>query len=178
MTNATTRRTGNSSQRGAQPSTDFDLPAPAFTPVAQGTKPPAAEVGSEAAKPPQYTQDELLMVFDTILFEGVYEEAFLIRGKLEVVFQTRSAKQTSEIQSSIDKSKFELLSTMEQARGFKTVVASLVSYNGKDLRGMSFAEKEEMIGDLPSVMIGALIGKLQIFDEKVSAALQEGDRNF
>ena len=133
--------------------------------------PNAAKEGG--GKPSKYTKEELMTIFDEIMFSGEYKETIAIKGKLQVVFTTRSAAATSEITKELDVKQFNLLSSMQEYRALLSICHSLVSYHGKDLSQLSIAGRKTFLEKLPSVVVSALSNALVEFDAKTSAALEE-----
>lgn len=126
-------------------------------------------------KAPKYTKEDLLTIFDEIMFSGEYREDVSIKDKLKVTFVTRSAANTSEITRELDAKKFNLMSSMYEYKALLCICYSLVAYNGKDLSSMSIENKKLFIEKLPSVVVAALSTALVDFDLKTEAALSEMD---
>lgn len=134
----------------------------------------------EAAKPklPEFDKDELLRVFDEIIFEGEYSEEVSIKGKLKVVFRARSVEDTTSITREIDGKNFALITTLQEQRALLNLAYSLVSYSGKDLGKMEIEERKKFINKLPAAVVAALSQELSKFDLKVDMACREGEANF
>lgn len=126
----------------------------------------------------KYEQTELLAIFDEIIFSGEYAETVSIKGKLNIVFRTRTAKETEEIAQSLDSLGANLFATLEQKRSILNLTYSMVKYQTKDLLLLKKAEREEFIGRLPGPVIAALINALARFDEKVFEACREAEESF
>lgn len=127
---------------------------------------------------PEFDKNELLTIFDEILFSGEYREDVLIKNKLRVTFKSRTASDTSEITREIDKSSFNLMAALQEHRAFLNLAYSVVSYNGKDLSAAKIEDRKVFIGKLPAVVVGALSEALVKFDRKTDAACAEGEINF
>lgn len=132
----------------------------------------------EETKKPKWTPEELLQVFDTMIFEGSYTEVVDIRGKLKVAFRTRNADEVESISLKLDTTSVNLMATLMEKRSLLNLHYALVAYQGKDLSMMKLEEKAAFINKLPSPIIGALITKLSEFDQKVYDACKEGEENF
>lgn len=167
---------------------DFEIPS---SPVSGSSPTPrvkATDLQSGEMKPdskaeetkeaPQWPVEELLRVFDEIIFSGEYTEQFNIRDRLVVKFRTRTAEELNEIQAQLDSSQFNLITTVEQKRSILLLEKALIYYNGKDLSVMKPSDKTVFIGRLPGPIVGALLNALQRFDDKVFAACKEGEKNF
>jgi hypothetical protein len=143
-------------------------------------KPTKEEVANavEEITTPKYTKEELLAIFDSILFEGEYREEFKIKGKLAVTFRTRTADETSFITNEVDTKSFNLVSSLQEYRALLNIASSLVIYNTKDLSSLSLDERRAFVGKLPSVVAAAISNSLVEFDQKTDAALREGEENF
>lgn len=131
----------------------------------------------EAPKP-EWAAEELLQIFDDIIFAGEYSEDVSIKGRLKIRFRTRSTKEVETISRILDSSSLNLIQTMEEARFLLHLQYSLVNYNGKDLEGMKVDERAIFIRSLPGPVIGLLMGALDKFDRKVFAACKETEENF
>ena len=124
---------------------------------------------------PRYNKEELLVIFDEILFSGEYREEVSINGKLKVTFKTRSAADTAKISSELDSRKFNLMSSMQEYRALLCVCYSIETYGNKDLGSMTFDNRKAFIEKLPTVVVYALSNALVDFDSKTEAALGEMD---
>lgn len=127
---------------------------------------------------PKYNKDELLAIFDELIFSGEYREDLTIKGRLKVTFKTRTAEETSEITQAMDTKAFSLISSVQEFRALQNLSYSLVRYNGKDIGISTKEERLKFIGKLPAVMVGALSEALVDFDAKTDAACREGEQNF
>jgi len=132
----------------------------------------------QAPKKPKYDPQELLAIFDEMIFSGEYQETVSIKGKLKVTFRTRSVNDITEMTRETDGKNFTLISSLAEHRALLNLAYSLVSYAGKDLSSMSIEDRKKFIGSLSGVIGSALSEALVKFDEKVSAAFAEGEENF
>jgi len=162
----------------SQPIEDFsnDLEGEIFPETKEKTETSSSTEQSSSA--PEYPEEELLRVFDEILFSNEYSETFSIRGRMEVTFRTRTAKEVQDIDKSLDSLGASLISTVENLRSFKHLERALVSYNGKDLSTLRVSEKESFVQALPGPIIGALLITLAKFDHKIGMACRVGEQNF
>lgn len=126
-----------------------------------------------SANTPKYSQEELLAIFDSIMFEGEYREDVTIKGKLKVTFKTRSAADTSAISRELDSKQFNLISTVHEYRAMLSMGYSITGYGNKDLSGLVFSKRIEFLEKLPSVVVSAISNALVEFDIKTEAALRE-----
>lgn len=133
--------------------------------------------GVEQTKP-KYDKDELLRIFDEIIFSGEYSEDVTIKGKLHVQFRTRTSEEVSEISRVIDATPYNLIATMNESRMILNLQYALTSYQGKSLVGVSKEDKAKFINKLPGPVIGALLDALYKFDDKVFEACKELEENF
>ena len=132
------------------------------------------EQGQEQEKS-KYDQNELLAIFDAIMFEGEYREDVVIKGKLKVTFKTKTGAETAAITRELDGKKFNLMSTMQEYRALLSICYSITRYSDKDLSILSLANRIAFIEKLPTVVIAALSDALIDFDMKTEAALEEQD---
>jgi hypothetical protein len=93
----------------------------------------------------KYDQNELLAIFDAIMFEGEYREDVTIKGKLKVTFKTRSGADTSAITRELDGKKFNLMSTMQEYRALLSICYSITRYNDRDLSILSLENRISFI---------------------------------
>lgn len=126
----------------------------------------------------KYEPEELLRVFDQLIFEGEYKEDLTIKGKLKVTFRSRSAEETMEISRILDASEFKLLSTIQEQRAFLNLGKSLIMYQGRDLANVKPDEKANFIKKLPTSILASLADSLAEFDRKVDLACREAEENF
>lgn len=137
----------------------------------------------EGAKEPQkekplYSKEELMKVFDEIIFSGEYREEFIVRNKLVVTFRTRTGEEVNAIQKQIDSSGLNLISSVESMRSILNLQYALISYERRDLGMMKAEERAKFVERLPGPVIGMLIDLMVKFDQKVAAACREGEENF
>lgn len=126
----------------------------------------------------KYTQDELLKLFDELIFDGVYSETTKIKGKLAVTFRTKSTQETIDITKELDGNTYKMVTTMQQDRAFLNLVYALTHYQGKDISTQSKEEKAKFLGKLPIAILGAISDELARFDAKVAEACEEAEANF
>lgn len=148
------------------------------TPPVQEVADTNEKVPADEAETPKYDKDELLRIFDEIIFSGEYTEDVTIRGKLAVQFRTRTAEEVSEISRLIDTTTYNLVATMHEARMILNLQYALNSYQGRNLNGMSKEDRAKFIKRLPSPVISILLDALYKFDDKVFQACKDGEENF
>lgn len=136
----------------------------------------AVETAEE--KKPEFSPEELLEVFDAIMFEGCYEEDVTIRGKLKVRFKSKSAKDVTDISRKLDSQTFNLVSTLQEQRAFLSLVHGMISYNNRDLSEIPLDKRAEFLEKLPSAVVATLSDSINKFDRKVDLACVEGEQNF
>ena len=129
-------------------------------------------------KKPEFSEEDLLAVFDTLMFEGVYTEDIMIKGKLKVTFKSMSAKDISEISGILDAKNYVLYETMQQQRALLNLSRCLTFYNQKDLSSMTVENKLTFMGTLPAAIVSALSDSLGTFSVKVQKACEVGEKNF
>lgn len=165
------------SRKGAQQKSQPKLDVENILGAAEGTDMEKKET-ENANGEPSYSPEELLRVFDEIIFSGEYQETFNIRGKVPVTFRTRTAEEISEIQRFIDSAGSQLISTVESIRSIMNLRFSLCNYRGKDLSMLKKEERSIFIEKLPAPIVGMLLVMLSKFDNKVAQACREGEENF
>lgn len=130
------------------------------------------------AEAPEFTEEELNLVFDQILFEGEYTEEQSIKGKLKFKLRSRTTAESIQVSRGIDKGGFYLTQTVEQYRGINNLSYSLMSYGSKDLSKLNVDERLAFIEKLPIFVVAQLVTTLSKFDRKVAMACQEAPENF
>ncbi len=126
----------------------------------------------------KFDKDELLKIFDEMIFSGEYTEEVTIRGRLKVVFKAKTVEDNTAISKEIDSSNYNLLATLQEHRALLSLAYSLVGYSGKDLSQVKIEERRKVIDKLPTVVVSLLSNALVTFDSKIDAACQEGEANF
>lgn len=134
--------------------------------------------GENQAEESKYSKEELLHIFDEIIFQGEYSEEVIVNGKLRLGFRTRSGGEIEEINRVVDNSKANLMTTLNDTRTLLNLQYALTQYHTKDLRGYSITEKEKFLKTIPGPVIAAMLTALQKFDQKIFIACQEGEENF
>jgi len=145
------------------------------------TQPTKVEVNIsdiQGPKLPEYKQDELLAIFDELIFNGEYKEEVTVRGKLKVEFRSRSSEETMDISRILDSADYKLISTLQEQRAFMNLCKSLVKYHGRDLSQVSDDERTKFVKKLPIQILAILADKLAEFDRKVDLACREAEANF
>lgn len=126
----------------------------------------------------KYDQEELLRIFDEIIFTGEYSEEVTIRGKLHVRFRTRTVEEIEQISATVDAMEAHLVATLNDKRSVLNLQYALVSYQGKDLKSLDIADRSKFIRRLPGPIIASLLTAMSIFDMKVFEACKDGEANF
>lgn len=164
---------------------DFEIPAtkkkalPKLPTISQEDKAPVDDAPKmEKEDKPKYDPEELLRIFDDMIFAGSYSETVSIRGKLKVTFTTRSAEQMSDITKQLDTQNAQLMATLVESRNLLNLYHGLTNYQGTDLSGLKYDDKVAFVNRLPAPLVGMLMVALFDFDSKIQAATQEGEANF
>lgn len=158
-----------------------EIPAPSSTSsinLVPPDEPKESQEKNSVNEKPLWPKEELLRVFDEIVFSGEYMEQFLIKNRVPVTFKTRTGEDAKAIQRIIDSSGLNLVASVEMLRSITTLQYSLVSYDKKDLTLVKPEERLRYIESLPAPIIGMLLDLLNKFDSKVGAACREGEENF
>lgn len=127
--------------------------------------------------PSKYTQDELLTIFDALVFEGEYRETHQGRG-LKVTYRSRTGKDAVDISRALDRFEGKSYMTISTYANILTLVYSIVDLNGVDFSAMSIEDRYKAITKQSDAINALLYGKLSEFDEKISLAIEEGRKNF
>jgi hypothetical protein len=142
------------------------------------TELPTEEKKDETPEKPQYDKDELLRIFDEIIFQGEYVEDVTIRGKLKVQFRTRTAEDIEQISKVIDSTSFNLIATLNESKMVLNLQYALTFYQGRDLSALKNEDKAKFIKRLPGPVIAMLLDALYKFDAKVNEACKDLEENF
>lgn len=160
----------------------FDEPELAKPKEKEADKPAELALKAESeeapAGPTEAEKMEMLNIFDTLLFEGRYEEVVQIGKKYRAVFATRSAADDMTISNRLDSKKFETLLAYQNQSSLLTLAYSLIEWNGEDFREFKPKDRYDVISALPSQAVVVLSDALGKFDAKVMAAVQYGQENF
>jgi hypothetical protein len=160
---------------------DFDFKKSDTKQEVANTDSATSEQGASENKveKPKYSKEELIQIFDEMIFQGSYSEKVELRGgKLKVVFRTRTAEESENISKVIDTTTANLVATIVEKRQLINLHYAIESYQGTDLSGLKVEEKAKFINKLPGPVVGALMIALGKFDEKVFEATKEGEENF
>jgi hypothetical protein len=166
---------------------DFEFEKPKRGRPAKGEveveKPVVEETASEKKddnepEKKEYDKDELLRIFDEIIFTGEYTEEMTIKGKLKVHFRTRTAEEISDISRLLDTTHYNLVATLNESRLLLNLQYALIGYQGRNLGVMKNEERAAFVKKLPGPVIGMLVEALYEFDNKVSEACKEVEENF
>lgn len=133
---------------------------------------------TKATEKSKYSKEELLRIFDEMIFSSEYIEDATIKGKLKVTFRSRSVEDTTAISKAVEAQDFKMLSTLSEYRALQNLAYSLVKYNGRDLSKTSPEERLKFLNSLPAVIVSSLSDTLNKFDQKMVEACQEGEANF
>lgn len=133
----------------------------------------AKQLAAETPKE-DFSKEELLNILDTIMFEGEYTETVTVKGKLKVIFKTRTAEETMEVSRLIDGKSYNLMSTVQEERAMYNLAFSLINYNGMDLSKVkALPDRFSYISKLSIFVVSALADALANFDKKVDKACRE-----
>lgn len=125
----------------------------------------------------KYSKDELLAIFDKLVFEGKYEETFKGRG-ITVGFRSRTGDDSVSISRALDNFESKTGVSIQTYVNMLTLSHSLTFYNGKTFEDKAVKDKFTFLSSLPDAILSILMGKLNEFDEKVWLSMEEGRKNF
>jgi rRNA maturation endonuclease Nob1 len=136
------------------------------------------EVNEIEKEEEKYTKEELLQVFDSMIFSGEYSEQVVIKNRLRVRFKTRSVQDIDRISATIDATQAKLVATIQEKQSILTLQYALVEYQGVNLANDSMEQRAKFIGKLPGPIVGALLTALNEFDDKVYQACKDLEEDF
>lgn len=169
---------------------EFEFPEPESTPAPKRGRGKSAKDTApveEAAEPtvntidggsPEFDELELEQLFDDLMFNGSYYEEVKIGKRFTVGLKTRTGKDAREVMNVLDKAGYHLGLTVESVRSLYNLAQSVVIVNGRDISGEVFDKKVELLEELPTPVLSAMIVSLMKFDRKVEAAVRHGEENF
>lgn len=131
----------------------------------------------EEPEKPKFSKEELLAVFDKLVFEGRYEETYKGRG-ITVGFRSRTGDDSVSISRALDNFESKTGVSIQTYVNMLTLSHSLVFYNGKTFEDKAVKEKFAYLSSLPDAVLTILMSKLNEFDEKVWLSMDEGRKNF
>ena len=140
-------------------------------------KPDSEKPKGEADKP-RYSKEELLRIFDTMLFEGEYREVIKIGKNYSVKLRSRSVGESNDITRKVDALDLKTFLAVQNFTNVITLAYALCEINSKNMMDMSFSERYAKVKELPEGLIIILSGKLFEFDQKVLEAMKAGQENF
>lgn len=112
---------------------------------------------------------EANIILDAVFSKGVYEEEVELPRGHKCVFATRTTRQAKEILSRLEHDNPTRVVRYDQLYGVYCLAASLQSFDG-GLMPKSFDEKISIIDVWSGPLVGILLDKLVMFDDKVAAA--------
>lgn len=124
------------------------------------------------------TRKEYMVIFDSMMFEGKYEERISLGKNYHIVLQTRTAEQDMKVTTKLDSMEINTMHAYSNMQALFTIPYALAEINSLDLRQLNYQEAFEKIKMIPSVVLMTISGKLQDFDIKVRSALTYGTENF
>lgn len=156
---------------------DFETPIePKKSAASQAS--PEEKLPNEPTNVPEFKKEELIAIFDSLLFSGEYTESVTINKRLKATFRTRTVKEINDINNKLDSATINLVTTANDLRSAENLKYALVSLQGRDLSKLSMEERNKVVDGLPSPIMALLITELSKFDRKVFAACVEGEANF
>lgn len=164
--------------RAANKQEDVKIEAPALKLDVAPEEKESDKSKAELPKKKEYDKNELLHIFDEIIFNGEYLEDVTIRGKLKVQFKTRTAEELEEISKLLDATTYNLVATLNENRLLLNLQYGMTSYQGRNLAMMKGEDRAKFIRKLPGPVIALLVDALYEFDTKVMEACKELEENF
>jgi hypothetical protein len=147
------------------------------------------EEGDSLQKPvkPEFSQEELLAIFDAIMFQGVYQEEMTVaEGRIYARYRTRTVDESNRINKALDKQQFATYITHGNHQALLTLSYAMLDYSIIDSHGDR--KTREMSKDpqtayknlagMPDVVLEALSRGLTAFDRKVRIAVYEAQETF
>ena len=129
-------------------------------------------------KKPTYKKEDLLKIFDTILFEGEFRETVKLGKNYTIKFRTRTVGESNDITRKVDALDLKTFLAVQNFTNVITLAYAICEINNKNLMDLKFEEKYKLIKQLPEGLIVVISSKLFDFDQKVMAAMKEGQENF
>jgi len=146
---------------------------------------PVEELVEEVVEPtpePEEEKDpkhaEYLMVFDAMMFEGMYEKTYQIGSNYSLTLRTRSTDADLSITRQLDKMELSTIAAFTSASAVLSLSHSLMEFGGVDYRDMEPKVRYAKIRELPSQVITIISKKLAEFDTYIKEVMEYGEENF
>lgn len=97
----------------------------------------------------EFNKQELLEIFDAIMFEGEYRETINLGKKYTAVLRSRTVGESNTITRKVDSLDLKTFMAVQNITNVMTLTYSLVEYNGKDLSALNFKDKLSFVESLP-----------------------------
>src|SRR5690606_29082892 len=136
------------------------------------------ESSSKQEPESKYSKEELLAIFDTLMFENEYSEPVKVGKGCMVTFRTMTAGESNEVTKMIDSMEFNTILAVQNFTNVLNLSDAIKEYNGKDISSLQKSERYEFVKKLPEFVIAALSRKHFEFNSKVVEAVREGEKNF
>lgn len=132
----------------------------------------------DSVKKPEFSEDELLVIFDAMMTQGEYVEVVTLNKRLKVVWRTRTTGESNAITRVIDSAGFVTFIAAQNHSNVLNMSYSLVGFDGKDFRTSKPAERKAFLESLPEPIIVLMANSLAKFDYKAAKATEVGRENF
>lgn len=140
----------------------------------------AQEAAAEApaSKEPEFREEELLYIFDSLMTQGRYVEQVAVNKRMKVVWRSRTVGEANSITRLVDTAGFNTMLAIQNHTTLMQMAHSLVAFNGRDFSEASLSEKKDFLEKLPEVLVIQLSRTLNKFDYKITKATEVGQENF
>ncbi len=123
-------------------------------------------------------KDELLTIYDALLFEGAYSEIYSLGKRYSVRYRSRTAEEETTILRQLDGMKYNTVQAYQSMSAMSHLAYSLTDYCGKDLTKMDVKDRYDFVSGLPTQVLEILSTNMVDFDSKLQIALEYGKENF
>lgn len=121
---------------------------------------------------------EYLEIFDTLMFEGTYEESVKLGSKYKALYRTRTTREDNDISKRLDSMNFKTAIAYQNMASIMTLMYSLKQFNAINVTEMAVQDRYAYLCGLPGPILVLLSNQLFKFDQKVLEAVAFGKENF
>lgn len=137
----------------------------------------AKAILEDTSKYDPYTVQELLAIYDGIIFDNTFNKKYSMRG-MSFTLRTRGSATVIKVNQALDALKAQSINTYQTYNNYFMLAASLASYGSAEFQEGDLAGTHKYLLTLDTAIIYILLEKLNEFDKMVSLALLAGRENF
>lgn len=124
-----------------------------------------------------YTKEQLLALYDDLVFENGYKEEIKVRG-FSFGFKTRSSEDLIGINRALDNFKAQSANSYQTYANYLTLAASLSFIDGVEFEAGKLKLAYDALLKQTTAKVDIMLMELTNFDRKVAMAIEVGRKNF